>query len=134
MKNKRLVIFLTTVVLLAVLGYILYLNFEIYPKKIPTPPLREVRTNNFAAMERWLEKTGRHFRIIKRASAHQIASAPEQTVLAFASFCSWNNAAELLVPWLEKGGNLILCLDEWFDESEEAALFLSGMGITIADP
>jgi hypothetical protein len=51
--------------------YIIYSRFEIYSRKIPTAPLREVRINNFAALERWLRNTGRNFRAEKWINTYQ---------------------------------------------------------------
>ena len=132
--NKRLIIFLVVIVILTALGYVIYTQFEIYPEKKPTAPLREVRANNFAALERWLVSTGHDFRIEKRSNAGQIAQAQENTVVAFAAFCNWNNASGILLPWIERGGNLLICVDDWFDEGTELAQFLCETGITIADP
>jgi hypothetical protein len=131
--NKRLIIFLIIAVVVAVAGYLIYSHFEIYPTEIPTPPLREVRINNFAALERWLQNTGRRFRVEKRGSPRLIASAPEKTVLAYASFCDWKNAGEILLPWIESGGNLIICLDDHYDKEDDISVFLSEMGIIIGD-
>ena len=132
--NKKLLIFLGIIVILALIGIIIYTQFEIYPKTATTPPLREVQGNYFAALERWLRDSGYNFRTIKRASANQIASSPEKTVLAYANFCSWKNAGEILLPWMENGGNLIICIDQQYDESTPLAVFLSQMGIIISDP
>ena len=132
--NKRLIIFLIVFVVLAVAGYLIYSNFEIYPTKNPTPPLREVRINNFAALERWLQNTGRRFRVEKRGNPRLIATAPEKTVLAYASFCDWKNAGEILLPWIESGGNLIICLnDRYYKEEADISVFLSEVGIIISE-
>jgi len=132
--NKRLITCLVIIVGAAVAGYMIYTYFEIYPRKIPTAPLREVRINNFAALERWLLNTGRHFRVEKRGSPQQIAAAAEKTVLAYASFCTWENAGAILLPWIDSGGNLLICLDDRYDTDDDVSVFLSALGIIISDP
>ena len=134
MDRKRLFIFLGILIILALIGFLCYQTFEIYPKKVPTPPLREVRGNNFAALEAWLKSTGRNTRIEKRINPGQIVSAPENTVLVFTSFCPWKNAGETLLPWIESGANLILCVDDWDDETDDLGIFISALGIIINEP
>lgn len=131
---KKLAIFLGIAAILAVIGYIFYSYFEIYPQKKHTPPLREIRANEFAGIERWLQSTGRNIRIEKRSNVYQITAAREKTVIVYASFCDWEKADKILMPWIKDGGNLIICLNEWLDDSEEPSDFLSELGILIRDP
>ena len=132
--NKRLIIFLIIIVTLALAGVLIYSKFEIYERKVSTPPLREARSNNLAVLERWLRAWGYQTRHEKKSNAYHIAEAGENTVMAYAGFCDWENAGSVLVPWIENGGNLILCLDEGNNVSEPLAGFLADRGVQIYDP
>ncbi|MCL2880676.1 MAG: hypothetical protein FWF29_10550 [Treponema sp.] len=129
--NKRLTIFIITAAVLAIAGYIIYSLFDIYPEKVPVPPLREVRNNNFTAMERWLTASGLHYRVEKKATVRQLIVAPENTVLVYAYYCAWTDSADILIPWIEDGGHIIICIDEKNAISDNLAAVLSSVGITI---
>lgn len=135
--NKRVIVGLVIAVVLAALGYLAYLNFEIVPKKIKTEPLREISMNDYAALERWLGKAGCYVRTVKQGNPSQIAQAAEKVVLAEDSACTWENAVDILIPWIESGGNLILIMDKYSgyyieeDNGLHSGDFLVAMGIGI---
>jgi hypothetical protein len=132
-----IVICATVIVILAVLGFWAYNNLEIYSRKTYFPPSAEARANSYFALEQWLNETGHPVRIEKRGSPSKIAAAPERVALVLASACEWEGAAELLRPWIEQGGFLVISLDYDFIEAgppadavdENLSEFLSGFGI-----
>jgi len=145
--NKRfsvnaaiIVICVTVIIILAVLGFWAYNNLEVYSRKAYFPPSGEARANNYFALERWLNETGHPVRIEKQGSPSIIAAAPERVALVLASACEWEGARELLLPWIEQGGFLVISVDyDYFrydDEEyiveidEDLSEFLSGFGIS----
>jgi hypothetical protein len=131
--DKRIYICAAIVLLFALLALLAYNNFEIYPEKIPTPPARKVYNNWFYAMEQWLNETGHPVRIENRGNSEKIAASPETAAIVHAEDCSWIDAEEILLPWIEKGNSLYVYLDFYDSEDIDGNLneFLSGLGIKI---
>jgi len=129
--DKRLYICAAVILIFALLGLLAYSKLELFSRKISTLPSREVLANNFFAMEQWLNSAGRRVRIEKQYNSEKIAAAPERVVVAQSSACAWKNADTIIPPWIEKGGFLVITLD---DDTDEALLFfLSGFGISIEE-
>jgi hypothetical protein len=117
---------------LIVLAVLAYTQLEIYPRLRPMPPSREVRANDYFALDRWLQETGHPVRIEPGASAEQITVAPEKTVFLQASLLDWRDIPfSRMEPWLAGGRRLILSLDiPWYeDEDEDLAAFLSALAL-----
>jgi hypothetical protein len=126
--NRRLIIFLIVSIILIAAGIFIYSNLEIYKRETEIFPSREAIANNYLALERWLSETGHPVRIEKRAEISRIVSAPEKTVVVHASSCEWKDTPALLVPWMERGGFLVIILDSAFFD-DELAQFLASFGI-----
>jgi hypothetical protein len=131
--DKRIYICAAIVLLFALLALLAYNNLEIYPEKIPVSPSRKVYSNWFYAMEQWLNETGHPVRVENRGSPEKIAASQETAALVHASDCSWEGAEEILLPWIEEGNSLYICLDFYDveDINENLLEFLSGLGIDI---
>jgi hypothetical protein len=131
--DKRIYICAAIVLLFAMLAFLAYNNLEIYPEKIPKSPSRKVYNNWFYAMEQWLNETGHPVRIENYGSPEKIAASPETAAFVHASDCSWRDAEEILLPWIENGNSLYICLDFYDPEDIDENLleFLSGLGIEI---
>jgi hypothetical protein len=117
---------------LIVLALLAYTQLEIYPRSRPTPPSREVRANDYFALDRWLQETGHPVRIEPGAPVEQITAAPEKTIFLQTSLLDWRNISfATMEPWLAGGRRLILSLDTpWYeDEDEDLAAFLSALGL-----
>jgi hypothetical protein len=117
-------------ILFILLGLIAYNYLEIYPRKRYTYFSREVISNNYYALERWLKETG-----------HEVISAVEfnpaahkeskvNTVIIEPETYFWDFCIDETILWIEQGGFLVLCLDNSsvYYRFEE---FLSDLGITI---
>jgi hypothetical protein len=130
--DKRIGVFAIVIAALVVLGALVYTKLEIYPRTAPVFPSREVLANDYYALERWLVNTGHPVRVEKRGTPLRIVSAGERVVVVQASACSWKNAGAVLSPWLERGGFLVISLDDDLYD-EELETFLAGFGIQIED-
>jgi hypothetical protein len=117
---------------LAILGIFAYTQLEIYPRSRTLRPVREALENEYLALERWLARTGRSLRTESWGNPEAVIAAPEKTVFIQTSFFYWSaDAGDLLLPWIEEGGVLIIALDDpWYEEDEDFASFLSRLGIT----
>ncbi|MDR3167002.1 MAG: hypothetical protein LBT93_03580 [Treponema sp.] len=118
---------------LVILGIFAYTQLEIYPRFRELGPSREALGNEYLALERWLMRTGRSLRTVPQGTPKLILEAPERTVFVQRSFFTWSgDAGELLFPWIEGGGSLILVLDTpWYKEKKGGfASFLNSLGIT----
>lgn len=132
--DKKFYICAAIVLLIALLALLAIKNLEIYPKKARVLPSREALSNNFYALERWLDASGRPVRVETRYDPVKIAAAPEKVIVALSSACLWENADEHIRPWMEKGGCLVISVD--YSEGEidaELLNFLSGFGIGIME-
>jgi hypothetical protein len=116
---------------LAMLGVFAYTQLEIYPRSRMVKPLREALENEYLALERWLARTGHSLRTESWGNPKTVLAAPEKTVFIQTSLFYWSgDAGDLLLPWIEEGGALIIALDTpWYDEDEDLALFLDRLGI-----
>jgi len=131
--NKRIYICAAIVFLFALLALLAYNYLEIYPETISKSPSRKVYNNWFYAMEQWLNETGHPVRIENEGSPEKITASSETAVFVHAADCSWKGAEEILLPWIEKGNSLYICLDFYDPEDidEDLLEFLSGLGIKI---
>jgi len=130
--NKRVFIFAGVILLLVLIGYVLYSNFEIYEFTESTDPSREVLENRFYAMEQWLKQTGHPVRFENTFNPSKLATAQERVVIVHSSASRWDNAGEYILPWIEQGGYLVISLDNYGSYLDENLLeFLSNCGVGI---
>lgn len=121
---------LIAALILILLGVLAYTQFELYPRSRGIRPSREVRANDYLALERWLVRTGHPVRVKAWADPAQINGAPEKIVFIQDSAFTWTeNAFEELEPWILRGGVLFLSLDTPWYEDENIARFLSRLGL-----
>ena len=130
--DKRIVICAVIFLVLAVLGVLAYTNLEIYSRKTYSPPSGETLANSYFALERWLNETGHSVRIEKQGSPAKIAAAPERVALVLAAACKWEDAKEILIPWIEQGGFLVISLDESVID-KNLMKFISEFGIGVQE-
>ena len=130
--NKRFIIFAAVIFFLVLIGYVLYNNLEIYEDKTFSYPSRDVVSNNYYAMERWLNETDHPVRFEKNFKPEKLAEAEEKVVIIHASASRWDNAKDFILPWI-KQNYLIICLDYYGISSidENLLKFLSAFGITV---
>jgi len=109
--NKRIFIFAGIILFLVLAGLVLYNNLEIYEEKMFSGPSREVIENSYYAMERWLNETGHPVRLEKSFNPSKFAQTEERVIMIDSSVGRWDNAEDLILPWIEQGGYLIISLD-----------------------
>jgi hypothetical protein len=137
--NNRLFICAAIILVFVILGILAYNNFEIYHQKTVSIPSMEALSNNFLAIEKWLNETGHPVRVENRTTQKQlpwysitrIAETPERVAVVLYSACIWYNADEILKPWIEKGGNLVICLNYIDMLDDNLSDYLSGYGISV---
>ena len=133
--RKYAIPFFLIITTLGILAVFCYNFFEIYETSSYKYPSRQALTNEYLAMERWLNKTGHNVRVIPYADASTIFSAPEKVTLIHAFSFNWHptDTYNKLEQWMETGGNLILCMDVEKEEAAEFGLnvFLENYGVTI---
>jgi hypothetical protein len=127
--HKRFTVCAVIVLVLTAAVVFACIALELYPRKVPVFPAREALTNDFFALERWLAKTGHPVRVEKRGSPSRIVSGGEQSALVQASACVWENAGTVLMPWIERGGFLVICLEAEDLYDDDLAAFLADCGI-----
>ncbi|MDR2101258.1 MAG: DUF4350 domain-containing protein [Treponema sp.] len=134
--GKPLAVFGLVCAALALLGIFAYTQLEVYPRTRRIEPAREVRGNEYLAMERWLRQTGHSLRTESWGDPSTILAASEGTAFIQSSHFYWPAEAwDLLFPWIEAGGLLIIALDApWYEEADEGLLlFLNRLGIARID-
>jgi len=131
--NKNIFIFSGIFLFLALLGFVLYTNLEIYREKTFFSPSRNVIDNIYYAMEQWLKETGHPVRFEKNFNPSKFAEVKERVVIIHSSASRWDDAENLILPWIEQGGYLIIILDNYGASSinENILKLLSGFRITV---
>jgi len=132
--NKKIFIFTGVILFLMLLCFMLYKNLEIYDKKAIVFPSRDVLTNNYYAMEKWLNETGHPVRFENTFNSTKLAAAEERVVVVHSSAGRWNNADEYILPWIEQGGYLVISLDNYayyLDEDLLELLSDCGVGVEV---
>ncbi|MDR0589564.1 MAG: hypothetical protein LBG25_03355 [Spirochaetaceae bacterium] len=115
--------------LLALAGYAL---FEIYPVTDYYEPSVESLSNEYLALDRWLQKTGHPLNINTTGKLASPDLLSEKTLLIQSSRFGWSGKDASLRAWIEAGGNLVIFADlPWYDDEEGLSNFLEGFGITI---
>ncbi|MDR1933558.1 MAG: DUF4350 domain-containing protein [Spirochaetales bacterium] len=127
MRN-RLLVFIVSLMILALIACGVYESFEVYPKQERLPPSREARRNTYLALERWLEKTGHPVRVLTDEPAAVPSAAGEAVCVAEASRIDWKQTRGLF-SWIEGGASLVLSLDRDSGGSKELAAFLALLGV-----
>lgn len=129
--DKRIYTCAAVILILVLLALLAYNYLEIIQEKKYTPPSREVYSNRYYAVERWLKETGRPVRIERGNNPSKITEAAEKVAVIYADAFKWENAKEQLSPWIEKGNMLVICLDYYSNSNIDENLldFLSVFGI-----
>jgi len=129
--DKRIFSCAAVILIFVLLAFLAYNYLEIIQEKIYAPPSREVYSNRYYAVERWLKETGSPVRIEKGNNPSKITEAAEKVVVVYANAFKWENAKEMLIPWIEKGNMLVICLDYYNKNNIDDNLleFLSVFGI-----
>ncbi|MDR2759884.1 MAG: DUF4350 domain-containing protein [Spirochaetaceae bacterium] len=124
------IICLGVLALLAVAGYTL---FEIYPVTNYREPSAESLSNEYLALERWLQKTGHPLKTNAAGEFELPDLLSEKTLLIQSSRFYWSDeVSEAFLSWIEEGGNLVIFSDSpWYEDPDEGlSNFLEEFGIT----
>ena len=128
MNRNYIAGFAAGAVIIIILALAAWTLFEIAPRTKWVPPSREARTNEYLALDRWLDGMGIPVRVEGRGNTSMVSQAEEKHIFIQASLFRWTDeAAKFLVNWIEDGGQLFLSLD---DDYEETSLLLKEFGIT----
>lgn len=127
--GKRGIILTAMIIFLVITGFLIYYNFEIYPRKRYISPSREVSVNIYYAMEKWLKETGHNVNVMEYFHPNMLEKIQEKVAVVISGKIFWDEAEKIL-PWIEQGGFLVIAAEQ---ENENCNLlkFLSDMGITI---
>lgn len=128
--DKKIFICAAIILFFAVIGALAYNYLETYTITRNLNPNREARRNNFLAMERWLRKTGLSFRSNESININKLSDVKDKVVILNSWINVWGNTDEI-IPWVIKGGCLVLCLDDFNLKKSET--FLSGFGVKIIE-
>jgi hypothetical protein len=109
------------------LGILTYTRFEIYSEKEFIPYSRQARDNEYLALDRWLAGTGHPVRMVPSGKADTLEKGPERYVCIQASCFDWDGAEETILPWVEKGGRLVVFMD--LSGGEYLVSFLAVLGL-----
>jgi len=130
--DKRIFICAAIISFLALVGFVLYSNLEIYERTAFSHPSRDVIANDYYALEQWLKKTGHPIRFEKNFKPAKFSAVEERVVLIHASASRWDSAEKFILPWIEQGGYLVVCLDHSISALDENLLeLLSGFGVSV---
>jgi len=121
------VIFIVVLVALLLVGAFCYTQLEIVPATTWQRASKEVRANEYLALDRWLESAGCGTRSAAVGGVEAILKGPEKTVFIENSRFNWLNKEQLL-PWIEEGGRLIVSLD--VPPSDSLGGFMETLGVT----
>ena len=106
--------FAAAAVVLGLLVFAAWSFLEIYPRTRHLPPSPEARANNYLALDRWLDTMGIPVRAESSGDLALVSRAEEKKIFIQASLFSWTGeAAEYFSAWIEKGGHLIIVLDNY---------------------
>ena len=130
--NKKIIICAGLIFSIGLIGYVLYDNLEIYEDKTFLYPSRDVTSNTYYAMEKWLNETGHPVRFEKNFTPAKLAEVEEKVVIVHVSAGRWDNARDFILSWI-KQGYLIICFDYYGTSfiDEKLSDFLSDFGIAI---
>jgi hypothetical protein len=132
--RKYGIIFIICLGVLALVALAGYLLFEIYPVTNYRRPSPESLSNEYLALDRWLQKTGHPLKTATAGGPDLPSRLPEKVLLIQSSLFDWSGEASgALRSWMAGGGNLVIFSDvPWYeDEEEELSIFLEEFGITM---
>ncbi|MDR2028004.1 MAG: DUF4350 domain-containing protein [Treponema sp.] len=132
--NKYGTIFIVCLGVLALAVLAGYAFFEIYPVTNYQEPSAESLSNEYLALDRWLQKTGHPLKTNTGGGSELPGRLSEKTLLIQNSLFDWSGEASgALRAWIEAGGNLVIFSDApWYEDGEEdLSNFLEEFGITM---
>ena len=112
MSRNHLIGLSAAIAALGLLAFLAWTFLEIYPRQSWVGPSREARTNEYLALDRWLQGLGHPVRLRRSGNLSAIEAAEERQIFIQASLFSWTpEAAEALARRVTKGGRIFIALD-----------------------
>jgi len=108
--DKKLYICAAIILIISIFGLLAYSNLEIYPDKRTIYPSSTAYYNNYLAMERWLKVSGYNVRSGNYFNPDTLDGIQENVIIVHSWMCDWDNM-DKIIPWIEDGGFLVICLD-----------------------
>jgi len=124
--DKRIYICAAFILIIASLGLLAYKYLELKPDVKPIYPSREAYKNEFLALERWLKKTGFNVRYDNIFIPSDLEKTNEKVIVTLSSLGVWINT-DTILPWIEKGGSLVIFLDSNYRDGLDNFLFSFGI-------
>jgi hypothetical protein len=107
--NRYFSIICIILAILAALGIFAYVFLETYDREVRTSPSVEVRSNDFAALERWLSASGHPANTLQFTDAESILQTDEDVLVINSSSLNWEeDTFDVLSPWIENGKHLFV--------------------------
>ena len=124
MNRNNLVSFVVVVAALGIIALLGWHFFEIHSVRRAVPLSPQARSNEYLALDRWIQSAGITARTVRSASLSTIAAARERHIFTQSSLFPWTlEAVQYLARWIEEGGTLFLILD---DHSEWDGIWHNG--------
>jgi hypothetical protein len=130
-NRKSPAVFIILILIIVFIAVFCFTQLEIVPDTRWVLPAREVRDNQFYALEEWLKSSGRTVRILPTGNMDVLLNTAEKIIFVENSCFKWNSNAEFLLPWLEEGRHLIISLDSYTQYQLEQ--FMESLGIASND-
>ncbi|MDR2768136.1 MAG: hypothetical protein LBB82_07415 [Treponema sp.] len=118
MRGRTAIIIVLLIIV--IVGAFCYTRLEIVPTTRWVDPSRRARDDVFLGLKRTLGALGIPWREAvksprrfgeKSADAGTLAASAEQSVFIQASAFNWEQAGDLIIPWVERGGALFIAVD-----------------------
>ena len=128
--NQSLVVTIVILGIILVIGIFCYTQLEIVPSTRWEGPSKEIKANQYYALDKWLQESGYPIRILTIGNLDTVLKGPEKTVFMEISRFKWNEDSNILIPWLKDGGRLIISVDNYVNYQLEQ--FMDSLGLKTA--
>jgi hypothetical protein len=125
--RRYLAVFGVTAGVLAILGLVAYAFFEVYPRTKYSFPSMEALSNEYLALDRWLNQTGHPVRVEFAPGASLAGAGAGEGVIFIQASVFDGKVPPELKTLAAAGTSLILSLDEFREEETDA--FLHSLGL-----
>jgi hypothetical protein len=100
---------------LVVLAVFVASRLEVYERNVWRRPSAELRANHFYVLGAWLSENGCPVRFYPRWAGIKKLAPRDGGLYLQASLFDWETAGDVLVPWVEEGGTLLISVDiPWY--------------------
>jgi hypothetical protein len=134
--NKKLLGFIIGLVVIGAALFFLFNYYEIEDYERYFQPSREAQVNEYLALDRWLAAEGHAVRVERNGNLGLLKEAAADIILIQERLFNWNEEAIIyLGSWVEQGGRLILCLDNYRGRYIDSFLqtYLNELGVEFGE-